>query len=245
MNKKKKLVIKVNYDSGDKLLTDEQLNLEMTGGWDIKRIGIALLISISVLVTGLYYLFFKSSSPIIDTPVPNLITHAQEKETEPQIIHLEERVQEVISEQLVLEKQISEQSDVDKKDTKVFDAIEDNIVTDQAIHSEQVVRSQLTNRVIENEPIDVISSPILVEKDSTRRLYYFTEIKDMSGKTIYHDWIYQGNSVFRKKVNIKGNRWRVATQKKLNNTLLGDWKVTLTDSNGQLLREIEFEVIEK
>ncbi len=245
MDKKKKLVIKVNYDSSDKQLTEEQLSLEMTEQSNIKRIIIALL-SILLLVIGarLYYIFFKSSSPILNTPIPNSITHGQQIGAKPQNTDAQESRKEVISEPL-----ISEQSKIDKDNNKVFDEIdkideiyEDNIVSIEPIYSNQVVRGQLTNRIINNEPADLISSPILVEKDIVRILYYFTELKNMSGKTIYHNWIYQGKSVFVKNFNINGNRWRVTTQKKLNNTLLGDWKVTLTDSKGHLLHEIKFKV---
>lgn len=242
MKKNKKLVIKVNYDGSDKPLTDEPVNLEMTQEWNIKRIVITLLL-LFVIVTGWYYVFIKLSSPIINAPALNSITHVPQKETKLQITDPQERGQEVISESVT-----SEKSKLEKGDKKVFSAIDkktkNNIVIVNPIYSKQVVRSLLTNKVINNEPIDLISSPILVEKDNVRRLYYFTELKDMSGKTIYHNWIYKGKSVFRKKVNINGNRWRVTTQKKLDNTLLGDWKVILTDSNDQLLHEIKFEVIE-
>lgn len=243
MNKQKKLVIRVNYDSSDKLLTDEKLNLKMTEEWNIKRIVIALLIVIFFIATGLYYAFYKSGFPVINTSVPNSIIHEHSKNVDPQIIDSKEMGREVVSEQL-----IANENEIDQDNIKPVDVTdekaEDDFVDVKPIHySSQVVRSQLTNRVIDNEPIDIVSTPILVEKDNIRRLYYFTELKDMSGKTIYHNWTYKGEPIFRKKFDINGNRWRVATLKKLNTTLLGDWKVTLTDSKGHLLHEIIFEVI--
>jgi hypothetical protein len=242
MSKKKKLVIKVNYDNSEKLLTDEKVNLEIADEWDIEKIVITLLLLLTLITVAMYYLFNKSSSPILDTSLEKEITLGQKKIPEPQSIDSRGRGEEVSGQGL------SEVNGVDKADKKVFETIVDeksqaSLVAVQPKYSEQVVRSQLTNRVTNNEPIDMISSPIMAEKDNVRRLSYFTELKDMSGKIIYHNWIYKGESVFRKKVNINGNRWRVTTQKKLNNSLLGDWKVTLTDMDGYILDEINFKVI--
>ncbi len=243
MNKQKKLVIKVNYEGSEKPLTDENLNQEMANEWDIKRIVIVLLLLLFLLAAGIYYIFNKSSSPILNTSVDNEITSGEKKVFDSQRIDSLEQGRAEISEQAVLDEIGVEKNDEQEFKTIIDEESQKGLVAVQSIYSKQVVRSQLTNRVTNNEPADLISSPILVEKDNIRRLYYFTELKDMSGNTIYHNWIYKGESVFRKKFNINGSRWRVTTQKKLNNTLLGDWKVTLTDSEGYLLDEITFKVI--
>lgn len=244
MNKQKKLVIKVNYDSSEKLPADGKLKLGMTEGWNAKRIVIILLVVLFLIAAGLYYVFYKTGIPGIDTPDPDSITNVQPIENKPEVTGSLETYQEEIAEQLLEnENEIEEE----EGNTKIVDVIEekdkDNIVAVKAPYSNQVARSQLTSRVINHEPIDLISSPILVEKDNIRRLYYFTELIDMSGKTIYHSWSYKGDSIFRREFDIKGDRWRVTTLKKLDTTLLGDWKVTLTDSKGNLLHEISFEVI--
>jgi hypothetical protein len=240
MSKKKKLVIKVNYDNRDKRSTDDPLSMELTKESSNKNIVIVLLLLFAILA-GLYYAFIKLSPPIIDIPSFSSITNWLYKKENSQMTDTQENRQKVISEQSGLEK-VEVDKDVKKGVATIAKKSKDNISAIKPILSSKVVRSQLTNRVINNEPRDLMSSPVLIKRDNIRMIYYFTELKNMSGETIYHDWIYKGKSVFKKRFDIKGNRWRLTTQKNLNNTSFGKWKVKLTDIKGNSLHEINFKV---
>jgi len=239
MVKDKKLFIKVNYDRGDEMITNEKSSLEMITSWNIKGVIITILILL-VSAPGFYFSFFKSdSSKLTNKPLAKSITH--EKQIK-EAINTDSTYlkQEVLSKQLSSKK--SEQIDNDILD-EIVEKVEDDIATNEPILSNYVVRSQLTNSVTNKEPDGLISSPILVGKDGRRKLYFYTELKNMPGKIVYHNWIYNGKSMFKKQINVKGNRWRTFTYKYLDDTLLGDWKVKLTDNEDHVLHEIDFNVI--
>ena len=242
MVKDKKLFIKINYDTGDEIITNEKSSLEAIMAGNIKGVIIAILILL-VSAPGFYFSFFKSdTSKITNKPLAKVITH--EKQTRVAVntdsTYLKQEKQEVLSEQLPPKK--SQQIDNNKLD-EIVEKVEDSITINEPIQSNYVVRSQLTSTVTDKEPEGLISSPIRVEKDKRRKLYFYTEIKNMPGKIVYHNWIYNGKSMFKKQISVKGNRWRTFTYKYLDDTLLGDWKVKLTDSEGHVLHEIYFNVI--
>ena len=74
-------------------------------------------------------------------------------------------------------------------------------------------------------------------------IYYFTEIKDMKGRIIYHQWLHEGKVVFKSPFKILGKRWRVATSKSLGYSAQGQWIVRSVDKAGKIYNEIVFDVV--
>jgi serine/threonine-protein kinase PpkA len=105
--------------------------------------------------------------------------------------------------------------------------------------SEVVARAQFTTGIKEREPIDRIASVIPVQNNRLP-LYYFTEIRNMSGETITHLWKYNGNIVSKKSFDIGGSRWRVYSRKDLAPEMTGRWQVIVVDSSGRTLDSSSF-----
>ncbi|MCK5830951.1 MAG: DUF2914 domain-containing protein [Methylococcales bacterium] len=109
----------------------------------------------------------------------------------------------------------------------------------------EVSRALLSRGMKNREPIDKITSSIHVGQEAAIKLYYFTEIIDMEGQTLYHHWIREGESIFKREIKVLGRRWRASTNKFIQYFNQGEWKVVLENEDGVVLNEIQFEVIEK
>lgn len=95
-----------------------------------------------------------------------------------------------------------------------------------------VVRSIFTTAIQDREPIDKL------EKSSeSERLYYFTELRDMSGQTAIHRWEYDGKVMAEVKFDVRGPRWRVWSSKSFTPAWAGDWKVSVLNGAGETISE--------
>ena len=103
-----------------------------------------------------------------------------------------------------------------------------------------VVRAQLTSEIKKNEPIDTIKIPLKIGKKESLWIYYFLELKGMKGKSVFHEWLLNGELVSRKKVNISADPWRTASKQVITYTTNNDWLVRLVDESGNILNEKTF-----
>jgi len=105
-----------------------------------------------------------------------------------------------------------------------------------------IARAQLTRAIKGREPIDKLPN-VLYSDEKITRLYYFTELKDMRGRRVTHQWEYRGKVMARIQFRIGGNHWRTYSSKYLNRSMFGDWKVLVTDEQGQVLHTEAFEYL--
>lgn len=89
---------------------------------------------------------------------------------------------------------------------------------------------------------DRVPSQIITEADnSLRKIYFFTNIRNLSGDKITHRWSYKDKVKAEISFDIKGNRWRVWSSKNLWHTWTGQWKVEVLNQHGQRLLTKIFE----
>lgn len=100
----------------------------------------------------------------------------------------------------------------------------------------RVVRSTLTSGIVNREPRDIILSLGHDEK----KIYYFTELRGMKGRTAIHRWRYQGRVMAEVKFNVKGDRWRIWSSKSLVPGWSGEWQVSVVDDQGRVLATNRF-----
>lgn len=110
------------------------------------------------------------------------------------------------------------------------------------IRHKSVSRALLAGKIVNNEPAGIITPPVKVSKSKAVWVYYFTELKGMKGRAIYHEWLKEGKVVSRQKLNISAPRWRTFSGKPFNHTAHGQWSVRLLDDNGQILNEKRFNI---
>lgn len=98
-------------------------------------------------------------------------------------------------------------------------------------HTGSVARATFTTAVQDREPVDSIST---LTNDGSK-VYYFTEIHDMSGQTVTHRWQYNGEVMAEVQFDIGGPRWRIYSSKTLMPYWLGNWEVSVVDESGNPL----------
>jgi len=94
-----------------------------------------------------------------------------------------------------------------------------------------VARAAFTNGIAEREPVDTISKL----GTNSKKIYYFSELRDMAGQTVTHRWEHDGKIMAEVPFNVNGNRWRVFSSKNLEKSWQGEWKVSVIDQSGGTL----------
>ncbi len=97
-----------------------------------------------------------------------------------------------------------------------------------AANNGNIARAQFTTRIEDREPVD----QVLVLNNNVTNLYFFTDVRNMEGRTITHIWEYNGQVIAKKQFSIKGPRWRVFSQKELDPSMTGKWTVIVKDDRG-------------
>jgi hypothetical protein len=106
-----------------------------------------------------------------------------------------------------------------------------------------VTRAQFTSGMRGHEPINRVAAVFsahgqvfTLDGRPLPALYYFTEVKGMDGERVIHRWEYQGVTVEKAEFEVGGDRWRVYSKKALPPTAEGNWRVVVTDAQGNVLK---------
>ncbi len=96
-----------------------------------------------------------------------------------------------------------------------------------------VTRSVFTSGVSEREPVDRLD----VVDPRTGKVFYFTELRDMSGQTATHRWEHDGKVMAEVTFDVRGPRWRVWSSKNLDPSWTGEWRVSVLNGAGEVIAE--------
>ena len=99
-----------------------------------------------------------------------------------------------------------------------------------------VVRSAFTSGIKDHQPVDDLKT---INTNQTK-VFYYTELRDMSGQVATHRWEYNGEVKAEVKFNVRGPRWRVWSSKTMVPGWTGDWKVSVINGAGQVISEDVF-----
>ncbi len=108
--------------------------------------------------------------------------------------------------------------------------------TSTAQESGSVAKSVFTTEIVDREPVNDLNS---VSTD-IKQIYFFTDIRNMSGNSVTHRWLHSGETRAEISFNVGGPRWRTYSSKNLSDEWLGNWKAEVLDSEGNRLHEAEF-----
>lgn len=101
----------------------------------------------------------------------------------------------------------------------------------------RVRRALLTTRIIGKEPGSQMPQTLGINAGQPVTVYYFTELRGMYGKTLYHEWLQNGVQIAKEPLLVEAERWRVTTHRTMDKQSVGQWTARLTDSQGMLLDE--------
>jgi ankyrin repeat protein len=94
-----------------------------------------------------------------------------------------------------------------------------------------VSRSTLTTGIEDGEPADCRGSAF----EDEQRIHYFTELTDMDGKRIVHEWRRDREPVLRKEFAVTGRRWSTHSSREFSPADVGMWEVAVLSENGEEL----------
>lgn len=116
------------------------------------------------------------------------------------------------------------------------EAAAEAVAPEASLPAGHVARSAFTRHVVDREPADAIESLANDEVEVS----YFTEIRDMAGRTVTHRWEWGDQLMAEVPFEIAGPRWRVHSTKRLDPSWLGEWTVSVVDSEGHTLARSSF-----
>ncbi len=102
----------------------------------------------------------------------------------------------------------------------------------------EVSRSMFTIGVDNREPVLMVNS---IDSSAYTAISFFTELNDLSGHNVTHQWTYNGDVMFEKTFEVNGSRWRIWTSKTLIPTWTGAWTVNVLDDDRSVLASKSFE----
>jgi hypothetical protein len=114
--------------------------------------------------------------------------------------------------------------------------------TEPAIADPRVVRAQLSAGMNGKEPTVRLQPPLQVTGRDNRTIYFFSEVRDFEGQTLFHRWEREGSVLTTIPFEVRGERWRVYSNKTITPRLTGNWRVVLADSSGNELASSDFSV---
>jgi len=100
-----------------------------------------------------------------------------------------------------------------------------------------VRRAVICTGIMNHEPTDSVTSV----PASTSKVFFFTEIAGMEGKTITHRWMKDGSKVADIRISVPSNRYRCHLSRSVSGKT-GNWTTQVLDDDGNKLREISFTV---
>ena len=107
-----------------------------------------------------------------------------------------------------------------------------------------VARAQFSTDVVDREPVDDIGPTVKVEYGGIQRVYFFTDLRDMSGSQVIHRWKLDGEDQADVGFDIGGDRWRVWSSKRLMPGFDGKWSVDVVQ-DGQVIESRSFDYVDE
>jgi len=244
MKTNKKISIKIKSKTERRIMDEPQV--EIITEWNVKRIFIALLVLLLLVIIPIYYLNSLNEEPALKgikqadiaietvTLIPEITTPL----IKPDIVEVIKPLKdEVIKQQ---DTQLQKEAIVPQSIKKITKA---SVKTDfEPLHL-NILRARLAKGMQDKEPYGDVELPFLVNSEQSKGLFYFTEINNMKGNTVFHEWLKNDKSIYKRKIKIRGNRWRISTSKLFNNHHVGEWQVRTLDQQGRVFNKINFQVI--
>lgn len=177
----------------------------------------------------------EASEPNI-TPSQNLETAAPATEKKPN-----EKVmltQEVSAEMLSL---LNPDARKDLKQLKQQAQSQAAITLHPLIKSSIKIQQPVLAEKVENRyPINLLSSPV---PKYIRQVYFFAQVQNAKGQTIYHRWLYKGKMMAEVPLKIGSDQYRTWSSKHLSSAWAGRWTIEVLNEQKQPIYRFQFNYI--
>ena len=219
-----RVVIKINYDKDKhrKALIDPK----MVTVWHTQRI--LTVIALLLLIIGGIFFWISNDTSEPEPPIPVVAeTHSLAPPSEPNVAPKAEKSE---SNPIVSQKKSNaDETAVVKRPAAI-------------IFDRRVIRASLNTAPRNDEPGDPVKSPVIIGKNQSIELFYFSQIKNLPGRNFSHKWYKDGNLTAKKHFSTKSNNERLISSKRLTVNDAGEWQVVLVDKKDKVLSEVNFTV---
>lgn len=90
---------------------------------------------------------------------------------------------------------------------------------------------QFTTGVENHEPVDAVT----FLGNDVREILFYSDLRDLGGATVIHRWEHMGEVTAEVPFEVRGDRWRVWSSKRLQPEQVGDWTVSVVAPDGEVL----------
>ena len=103
----------------------------------------------------------------------------------------------------------------------------------------EITEMTVTTKIVRGNPIDSVHR---ISSASVRALYCFTRLQSATGEetVIRHIWYRDNEKAGEYALPVKDKRWRTFSKKMIKKGWSGDWRVEAIDSEGHILKTVEF-----
>jgi len=108
--------------------------------------------------------------------------------------------------------------------------------------SSHITQAQLSLGINKLKPYGKVDLPLLVDNTKATGIFFFTEVNNMRGSTVFHEWLKEGKSIFKLKAIIRRNSTSFYTSKLFTPKSVGQWQVRIMTDQGEVLHKIDFSV---
>lgn len=114
------------------------------------------------------------------------------------------------------------------------------LVVSSSSFAGDVSRAMFTIGVQDHEPVINVAS---INSGSYTSISFFTELNELSGHNVTHQWTFNDQVMFEKTFEVRGPRWRVWTSKTLIPSWTGAWTVNVLDDDRTVLTTKTFDYL--
>ncbi len=253
MNADKKFTIKIKSKAEKRLKVEPEV--EMITQWNLQRILLAVIVFIVIIILSAYYFNSQQNSAALKNvehrPYQSQSTQQQDivSDVMPEEIAIQEVTEEITNEPAIIIPPVSSVEPIEKKSNEVS-VVEKELVqqsnskdiVEPEILNPHVTRARLAKWVNKLEPHGQVDLPFLVDNEQATGFFYFTEVSDLQGRTVIHEWLREGESIYKHKFMIRGRKGRIYTSKLFTYKTTGQWQVRLITQQGEVLHKIDFAV---
>lgn len=138
----------------------------------------------------------------------------------------------------VMERSVDENQEQDAEEATVIGPI-DPI----QVHSEHILRAQLTPALEDKGPTERLGSTIQMNERGLIRVYLFTELEGLSNRRVYYDWYHEDERQARVTVRPSLEQMRASSSKFIDRHTTGRWQVIVRLSDDTVLASASFDVV--
>lgn len=234
MDESRQVIFKVKYQS---LNNQVEKKREIETQWDVRKIGVAVLLLIVFILTVFYVI-----NSLFNEESIKLNKQGDEGNTLSRVLPvinnvIRQDVNDNVNAVYIKDKIIKSEVITASKER-----LGSSVITVVKATDSRIVRALLTTGMEGKEPVNVVKKSLSATRKKAVNIFYFTELVNMKGQYVYHYWLRGKKLIRKKKIKILGQRWRAATSKLINFSRVGVWRVRLVNQQGLVLNEIQFKV---